>query len=543
MMANSLGLFAAFYFGVDMTYKFPSYAGDFWEDGENLTDGFLREALWLAYAESTKTTNAKILATWWIVTAQKHYINFDSWDKKIAEQSLFDITLWLQTNAKLRKDWGDMYIEERHDREKKQMKRMGEFITTNNIKVEAFSIGISPRGRIFGNIRPDAFIIDDIENKKTIRSAARTQQIIDHVDEVKRGLGPISCILYCGNYISDAGVMRHIRDRVAQDPKGMVRDIPVMDRITGEIAWKDKYCHTDEEAAKINADPTRRTRPIISLEDKRRFLGDAQFEAEMMNNPESSGELVFDRPTIDRLLRDVQPIKTNNGGLHVWYQFNAAHRYAIGADTAEGGGGDSNTSVIIDFSTTPNRQVASYASNTIEPDSFGHELKREGYLYGACLVCPEINNTGFATITALKNDKYPNIYRREEQDKIQNKLTKKIGWRTTEGNKYSIILEVKRAVEDGELLILDKRILDEMREFTQNDMRGVAGLTTRHFDLLKAVALAWAMRSLAKVSEQNAPEYKQPAYEGNSNFEGQGFSDPKGEDMFDMFDDSPFKRE
>jgi len=540
-MRNSLGLFIAYYFGAGMTYKFPGYVGEFWQDGENLTDGYLREAVWIGFAESTKTTNAKMLAAWWIATAQKHYINFDSWDKKIAEQSLFDLTLWLQTNTKLRKDFGELYIEERHDREKKQLKRLGEFITTNDIKVEAFSIGISPRGRIYNNYRPDAYIMDDLENNKTIRSSARTKQIIDHVDEVKRGLGPTGCILYCGNYISDAGVMRHIRDRVAADPKGVVRDVPVVDRITGEIAWKDKYVHTDEEAARINADPSRRHRPVISLEDKKRFLKE-KYEPEMMNDPAATGELVFDRPTIDRLLRNVMAEKQDNGGLKVWYAFNPSHRYAIGADTAEGEGGDANASVIIDFSTTPNRVVATYASNMISADLFGHELKRQGYLYGECLVCPEVNNTGFATLAALKNVyKHQNIYRREEQDKVQKVLTKKLGWRTTEGNKYSIMSELKTAVENGELIVFDKRLLDEMREFTNNDMRDVQGLVTRHFDLLKACALAWAMRSLAKVTEQNTTEYRQPKYEGQSAFEGSGFGQ-KGdsEDLFDMFDEDPF---
>jgi hypothetical protein len=53
-----------------------------------------------------------------------------------------------------------------------------------------------------------------------------------------------------------------------------------------------------------------------------------------------------------------------------WHDYNPSHAYAVGADTGKGNGGDHSTSVVIDFSPRPARQVASHANNEIPADLF-----------------------------------------------------------------------------------------------------------------------------------------------------------------------------
>jgi hypothetical protein len=299
--------------------------------------------------------------------------------------------------------------------------------------------------------------------------------------------------------------------------------------LNGEITWKDKYVLTDEEAGNKNLnidDPLMRK---ISLESRERDLGKQVFSTEMMNDPIRAGDMVFDRRKMDELLRMCQDAREVNGGLSVWSEYNPSHRYAIGADTSEGIGRDANASAIIDFSQTPCEQIASYANPNIGPDTFGYELERQGNLYGKCFIAPEQNNTGMTTITILKQV-YPidKIYRREERDRISNTLTKKLGWRTTGQTKPEMIYKLKSAVEEGKLVIRDRRILKEMREYGLSDLSD--GTSTRHFDLLMAVAIAWQMNAQAKPAEDMSKVYIQKSYEPISAFEsgGSGYDDSGG---------------
>jgi len=290
---------------------------------------------------------------------------------------------------------------------------------------------------------------------------------------------------------------------------------------------------TDEEAGTLNFNIENPLKRKVSLESKERDLGKQVFAVEMMNDPIRAGEMVFDRRKMDELIRYCQVPNEINGGLSVWDGFNPSHRYAIGADTSEGVGRDSNASAIIDFSKFPCEQIASYANANIAPDTFGYELNREGELYGKCLIAPEQNNTGFATITVLK-DKYPidKIYRREERDRVSNVITKKLGWRTTSQTKPEMIFKLKSAVEEGKLVIRDARILKEMREYGISDLSDNA--TTRHFDLLTATAIAWQMNIHAKPNEDSKPEYKQKPYEPISPFESGGRVEEAGGEFRDF---------
>jgi hypothetical protein len=59
--------------------------------------------------------------------------------------------------------------------------------------------------------------------------------------------------------------------------------------------------------------------------------------------------------------------------------------------------------VLIDFGTIPGRQIGSYANNLIPADQFAFELRRQGDLFGTCLIAPEKNSeSGGSCLTTLK---------------------------------------------------------------------------------------------------------------------------------------------
>jgi hypothetical protein len=394
------------------------------------------------------------------------------------------------------------------------------FVTTNKVRVEAHSTQESIRGRVHGAQRPDFFLFDDVETSKTADSVPITQKIIAHIDEVRAGLGTTASVLYLGNYIIENGTVAYIM-RIVEGGNGKVRFIPVSAK-DGTIAWQGKYVHTDEEAFAVNKDLPRE-KHRVSLESKKRELnagGKRIYEVEMLNDPIAAGSAFFDRNIIDRLLTETEEAKENKAGFMIWRNYNPSHRYAIGADTAMGQGRDANASTLIDYYPTPALQVGSYANNEIPPDQFAYELKREGDMYGTCLLAPETNaQSGGTCLTTLKMIyDIGKIYRKRDDQKARNIIVDKLGWETTSKTKHDILFGLKSAVEDGKLRILDKRILKEMRSFTYSDADNLGAsandLTTNHFDLIISTAIAWEMRKYAEETPTSAnSNYVQPPYE------------------------------
>lgn len=522
--------FAMYYFPEFFTYEAAPFHLDMYEDLHKLSLMEFQYLMWVMFRESAKTSIAKMFAVWNVCYEQKRYINFDSYEKENAEAALFDIAVWLQTNQRIIRDFGQLYWEDRIAGQRvKTMKRLNSFVTANKVKFEAFSTQESTRGRIYGNVRPDMFVLDDIETFKTKRSSAITQGIIQHIDEMLSGLAPTASVLFLGNYITESGVVNYLMQKAAEDPKFRLRMVNAIDR-KGKPSWPDKYTMTDEEAAEYNSSAEDIEERKVSLESKKRTLnsgGRRVFEVEMMNDPESSGELVFDRIKIDELMLKARPPLQDLAGFKIWDVFNPRHRYATGADTSAGVGRDHCASGMINFSRIPALLVGTYANNMITPDSFAHELKRQGEMFGTCLLAPEINKTGYATVNELKHI-YPieKIYARTPGKNIKQieRPGQFLGWETNGSTKAEMIYQLKSAVESGELLILDKRVLDEMRRYNQTDLEDLSfdPESTRHFDLLIAVAIAWAMRNHAmiKVEGDESMFYsKQRPYTGVSQYE------------------------
>lgn len=534
--ARSFKLFAIYYFTKYFHYRPAPFHEEFYQDFEDLVTGKVKDIAWIAYRESAKTSIAKIGLCWIIARKQviealrdngedvshwgeRLYINVDAYDKDNAEKMLFDVVTELQTNELIIEDFGHLYNQPRSS-EQKTVKRVADFVTTNGIRVEAHSALTSTRGRLYGDRRPDFILRDDIENEITILSPVTTEKVISVLDSSRAGKSGFGAELTLGNYLIEEGTIAYIRRSVIESG-GRVRFIPVKDK-HGVISWPQKYVHTDIEAMEANRDQNDPSRRKISLQAKQRELnsgGRRVFEVEMMLDPVAAGSPFFDRPAMDRLLTQATPPKEEKANLYIWEDFKPSHAYGIGADTGKGNGGDHSTSVIIDFSTIPARVVATYANNMIAADQFAHELKRQGNMYGTCLVAPEKNSeSGGSCLTTLKMI-YPVdwIYRQIPFDRLMDKEASRnaeLGWETNGATKYMMLNDVKTALEDGQLACADERVLKEARSFTYTDAddnrRSNHGHFTRHFDLLMAVSIAWAMRKYARVHE---PETKSGAYE------------------------------
>jgi len=488
--------FAYYYFTPYFSYEPAPFHSDMWDDYSALMAYDLDEAAWIMFRGSAKTSIAKICVIHAICFNKKSYINWDSYDKSNAEQSLFDIALELQTNQCLIADFGNLYNEPL-DRSKKSKKRVGDFITNNGVRVSAFSTGTSMRGRVIGKERPDWLILDDFENEITMESAAVTAGVVRHIDAAKAGLAPTGTILYLGNYISDSGSVDHILNKLRNEPKTVVRNIPV--ERDGVILWDGKFVHTDAEAVASHVEPLMRKE---SLETKRRKIDN--YDAEMMNDPHRAEDLFFNRIKVDKAIELARDPDEINAGVHIFEPFKPSHRYGLGADVSEGGGRDASTTTIIDFD--DGIVVAAFADSKIPPDRFADEIVREARMYGKCIVAPERNAIGAAAIIRLV-DTYDNIYVDHRRGVIGDPTTKKYGWGTTKESKPMMLFALKKAFENGTFRIPDRRILEEMRIYTRHHFLESNRTSTRHFDLLIATCIAYQMMEHAPYPESETEDH------------------------------------
>lgn len=176
------------------------------------------------------------------------------------------------------------------------------------------------------------------------------------------------------------------------------------------------------------------------------------------------------------------------GELTQYYPHDPGEVYYIGADVAMGGGrGDYSVAQVLD---SKKRQVAVWRSNHYNPDYFATVLEKLGRFYNTAFIIPENNAHGILTCTRLGKDfAYPNIYMVTEVDKLTERESVQIGFRTTVKTKPLIIDQLRAAVRDGELELNDKTTIREMLSFVVTESGAMEAEQGCHDDLVMALAM------------------------------------------------------
>lgn len=440
----------------------------------------------IAFRGAAKTTRTKLFFAFTISNDEDHsirYLKILTKDVSNAKQTVTDIYNML-ANPMVSALYPEIFLKTTEKREE----TMSSFTTTTGVKVRAGTVGTDQRGQLQEDSRPDLIWFDDFETRKTLRSAIETQSIWDNMEEARTGLARGGSAIYTCNYLSERGNVH----KLVEAGKG--RRVLIMPIIKeGQPTWPAAYTPEAIETIRNSAD---------------------DFAGEYLCAPSAGLDILFDRSCLDRQLAK-DPIKTV-ADLKIFHSFDPSHRYGIGCDVAGGVGLDSSTSVIIDFSTTPSRVAATFKSNTIKPDVFGYEIIREANMYGQPVVAVENNKFDMA-IGVLKHQDYPNIYF-TETDVLRAGMpprTRTYGWNTNSDSKPKMLFALKKAVEDGHLELSDTDLIAELRSYTRDDLMDRdedVRLTTRHFDLLVACAIAYQMRNYAEILQTTA-SYQQPDYE------------------------------
>jgi hypothetical protein len=426
----------------------------------------------LGFRGCAKTTFTKLFLTFVLLNDSEHerkYIKVLTRNFGNAKQLVTDIYNMM---VEVRQLYGDVMHKEK---DIKREETMGSFTTVDGVKILAGTIGMTQRGHIQDAFRPDFLVFDDVEDRESIQSLTTTESTIWRIDEAIQGLSNTGAYMCNGNYISEEGVIQWYLNK----PRIVTDKIAIVDE-NGDPTWPARYDKEKIEAIKDDAD---------------------DYYGEYMCDPTRADSSFFDRARIDADIDTAKQPHKESAGVKYWGDYQAHHKYGMGADTSEGIGRDANTLALFDFGTFPEDigvLVASYFNNQIPPDLFGHELVRVGAEFGNCIIAPESNNTGHATIAAMRG--YENIYTQRTSGNRTIKITEKFGWNTNRKTKPEMFFEFRKDYNDGKVKIYDVNVLKEMRSYTTMDLQGTkVGIVTRHFDLLMAVVIGWQMKKYAQV--------------------------------------------
>jgi len=211
-----------------------------------------------------------------------------------------------------------------------------------------------------------------------------------------------------------------------------------------------------------------------------------------------SGSSVFSKEVLDKYLpKTPESIREYNevyssfdeeseGSLKVWAAPEREQKYIIGADVALGVRGDYSVATVLNS----DREVcAVYRNNRIDPVRYGKMLFYLGRWYNNALICPESNSVGLATVQQLYGMNYPNIY---QQRKTANTVTDSInhlGFKTTVSTRPPIISNLRRMIDDEDIMIPCSMILDELRNFIVTPTGKAEASVGHHDDMVMSLAI------------------------------------------------------
>ena len=212
-----------------------------------------------------------------------------------------------------------------------------------------------------------------------------------------------------------------------------------------------------------------------------------------------SGSSVFSKETLDKYLpmapdsiREFnEPFSSfdegQEGSLRIWSAPEREQKYIIGADVALGVKGDYSVATVLN----KDREICSiYRSNIIDPVKFGRMIFYLGRWYNNALVCPESNSIGLATVQQLFGMNYPNIYLQKKTANTAGDNVNHLGFKTTMSTRPPIISNLRRMIEDEDIMIPSDLLIDELRNFIVTPS-GKAEASTGHYDdMVMSLAIA-----------------------------------------------------
>lgn len=215
----------------------------------------------------------------------------------------------------------------------------------------------------------------------------------------------------------------------------------------------------------------------------------------------ASGRSRFHIPTLVDMELDCEPgreveliekddfklVDVKHSPLQIWEE-PLPKNYVIGADVAEGTGGDFSVATVMDVETTTT--VARWRGDC-EPHEFGEILEQLGRYYNNALIACEINNHGLTTVQRLRDLHYPNLYRRETglDERFEN-MTTHLGWKTDRKTKSLLINSLAEAILTRKIIDKDKIFISECMSYVIDERGRTNAQIGTHDDTVISTAIA-----------------------------------------------------
>ena len=176
----------------------------------------------------------------------------------------------------------------------------------------------------------------------------------------------------------------------------------------------------------------------------------------------------------------------DKGSTRVYQEPIKGHDYIMSVDVAQGRGQDYSTFNIIDVSSRPFRQVATYRNNKISPILFPAELIKWAKVYNDAYMIVENNDQGALVTNGLHYD-----FEWEEMFHESTVQGGRLGLRMTRKTKKVGCSNLKDLIEENKLEIVDEETIKELSTF---EARGTSFEASRgnHDDMVMSlVSFAW----------------------------------------------------
>ena len=196
--------------------------------------------------------------------------------------------------------------------------------------------------------------------------------------------------------------------------------------------------------------------------------------------PEVVGDLLRTRETISINENDKGPFK-------MWLAPQKDIQYVIGADVAEGlVSGDYSVAIVLDSDLNV---CAKWRGHT-DPDLFGKEIVKLAMLYNEAYVAVENNNHGLTTLKSIVNEDYYNLFYTKIYDKVNDTITKKLGWSTNARTKPLAIDKLAEYIRERFFGMWDIEIIEELYSYVIDDKGRTNAQEGKYDDCVMALAIA-----------------------------------------------------
>jgi len=189
----------------------------------------------------------------------------------------------------------------------------------------------------------------------------------------------------------------------------------------------------------------------------------------------TSGDIVFYSEWLDFISQTTiqDPLERRGADRNLWVWENAdySREYMITADVARGDGKDYSACHVMDIAT--NTQVAEYKGQ-LPPKEFGYFLTGLATEYNNAMLVVENANIGWATLDAIREREYKNLYQSPKSDALTAESFLKVyesnsemvpGFTMSMKTRPLCINKFREFVGDKSVVIRSKRLLEEMKVF------------------------------------------------------------------------------